>query len=390
MSGDTTPSPADQQLIDHAQQHGFTVTVKQLETWRRRKWPLLPGNKVVRLGRGKGTESRPEPEAFDLVVALARLAGRGRRPRDLALLLFAEDLPVSEAVVRAAFTAAVDDIVLSDEASPDEGAGDGRCGVPESDEERIAQASERAAAAGAMTLVPARARRIDERIARWAREKGTQWPPPELAAYDSNPEPEAFTPKDATVAMADIMLTGGPAITPDGLGGLFRAMQPEAGANPMASLAEYTMADVPEDVGEAVFDEEDGFTLLPRGDVRDALRELAATVPLEDLRAAWQADVSLHEWAVDLAERAETELDAGEPGDAVTEWTLARWLPFGATYLLAELRPSRNSQADRARSSLSLLLSRQMLRDLDQRVPGCQWELMPSLTPPPLQTLFSM
>lgn len=117
-----TPSPADQQLIDHAQQHGFTVTVKQLETWRRRKWPLLPGNKVVRLGRGKGTGSHPEPEAFDLVVALARLAGRGRRPRDLALLLFAEDLPVSEAVVRAAFTAAVDDIVLSDGAPPDEGA----------------------------------------------------------------------------------------------------------------------------------------------------------------------------------------------------------------------------------------------------------------------------
>ncbi|UUU31921.1 hypothetical protein JIX56_19570 [Streptomyces sp. CA-210063] len=297
---------------------------------------------------------------------------------------------MSEAVVRAAFTAAVDDIVLSGEAPSNESADDGSYGAPKSDEEQITQAAERAAVAGTMTLVPARARRIDERIARWAREAGVQWPPPELSAYDSNPEPEAFTPKDATVAAADIMLTGGPAITPDGLGGLFRAMQPQAGANPMASLAEYTMADVSEDVGTAVFDEEDGFALLPRGDVRDVLRELAATVPLEDLRAAWRADTSLHEWAVDLAERAEAELDAGKPGEAVTEWTLARWLPFGATYLLAELRSAPTSPADRARSSLSLLLSRQMLRDLDQRVPGCQWDLMPSLTPPPLQTLFSM
>ncbi|XUL90010.1 hypothetical protein ACQ86D_28015 [Streptomyces galilaeus] len=275
----------------------------------------------------------------------------------------------------------MDDIVLSGEAPPNDAADEGSWGAPKGDEEQITQAAERAAAAGTMTLVPARARRIDERIARWARRAGVQWPPPELATYDSNPEPEAFTPKDATVAVADIMLTGGPAITPDGLGGLFRAMQPQAGANPMASLAEYTMTDVTEDVGESVFDEEDGFTLLPRGDVRDTLRELAATAPLEDLRAAWQADIALHEWAVDLAERAEAELDAGKPGDAVTEWTVARWLPFGATHLLTKLRPARSGPADRARAALSLLLSRQMLRDLDQRVPGCQWDLMPSLTP---------
>ncbi|WP_236242192.1 hypothetical protein [Streptomyces sp. CC228A] len=73
------PSAADQQLLDHAQRHGYTVTAKQLATWR--SHGLLPGNiHGGGLGRGKGSTSRPAPESHDLVRGLACHAGPGKRP----------------------------------------------------------------------------------------------------------------------------------------------------------------------------------------------------------------------------------------------------------------------------------------------------------------------
>lgn len=44
-----------------------------------------------------------------------------------------------------------------------------------------------------MNLVPARARRIDGRIARLARAAGETWPPAGLASWDENPEPSPST-----------------------------------------------------------------------------------------------------------------------------------------------------------------------------------------------------
>ncbi|MFD4723415.1 hypothetical protein ACFWOY_34765 [Streptomyces sp. NPDC058423] len=81
----------------------------------------MPGNiPGGGLGRGKGSTSRSAPESSDLVLGLARHAGRGKRPTDLALLLFAEGLPVPEATVRAAFRAAVDTITLPSDDELDE------------------------------------------------------------------------------------------------------------------------------------------------------------------------------------------------------------------------------------------------------------------------------
>lgn len=51
MPHNTTPSPADQRLIEHALRHGYTVSAKQLATWRRAG--LLPGNTPKWLGRGR-------------------------------------------------------------------------------------------------------------------------------------------------------------------------------------------------------------------------------------------------------------------------------------------------------------------------------------------------
>lgn len=192
------PSAADQQLIDHAQRHGYTVTAKQLATWR--PAGLMPGNiPGGGLGRGKGSTSRPAPESFDLVLGLARHAGPGKRPTDSALLLFAEGLPVPETTVRAAFRAAVDTITLPGDDDPAE----------DLDERLNNLAGQLAETGQAMTLVPARARRIDEHIARLARDAGEAWPPAELAVWDGNPEPAPSTPQGATLTAAAAVLTLG-------------------------------------------------------------------------------------------------------------------------------------------------------------------------------------
>ncbi|MER6373565.1 hypothetical protein ABT255_35520 [Streptomyces mirabilis] len=117
MPSNDGPSAAHRQLIDHAARHNLVVTAKRLEIWRRAG--LLPGNVPGGgLGRSRGSTSSPSPESFDLVLALARRAGRGKRPTDLALLLFADGHPVPEATVRAAFRGAVDALVLPDVGVP--------------------------------------------------------------------------------------------------------------------------------------------------------------------------------------------------------------------------------------------------------------------------------
>ncbi|MFM9700032.1 hypothetical protein [Streptomyces europaeiscabiei] len=392
MPRTTTPSPADQQLIDHAQRHGFTVSAKQLETWRRAG--LLPANASSSLGRGRGSTSRAAPEAFELVVALARLAARGRRPGDLALLLFAERLPVPEATVRAALTASVDRVVLSVEEQPDQEGDDATAGGQHEDaeqdmEEHAQRTADRAVAAGlAITLVPARARRIDERIARRLRDAGVEWPPPELADLDRTPDPAPLSLNEATTAAVTTTLRGGAAVTPQGLGDFYRALQPGM-ANPIASLVEYTVQDAP-DAAASIFGPDGGFALVPEGDIRDTFRLLADTTPLGDLHAAWQAAQAVRDWALDLCERVEADLDTAAIGDAVSEWVHIRWFPSGL-HLLEALRDRRWSPADHANSTLLLLLMRQALGSLDEQVPGWQRELMthPGLIPPPLQGLFT-
>ncbi|MFJ5074001.1 hypothetical protein ACIP8Z_05240 [Streptomyces sp. NPDC088553] len=86
----------------------------------------------------------------------------------MALLLFDEELPVPEQTVRAAFTAAVDTLTVHGDDEPDT-----------DPEQRLDGLANHIADAGlTVTLVPARARRIDEGIARLARARGHTWPRP--------------------------------------------------------------------------------------------------------------------------------------------------------------------------------------------------------------------
>ncbi|MEY2245987.1 hypothetical protein AB8A21_24175 [Streptomyces sp. BF23-18] len=372
MSSSDGPSTADQRLIDHAARHGLTVTAKQLEVWRRAG--LLPGNvSGGGLGRGKGSTSAPRPESFDLVLALARRAGRGKRPTDLALLLFADGHPVPETTVRAAFRAAVDAVSLPGEDDhPDSG------GLEDQVDHVAGHLSE---AGHAYTLVPARARRIDERIARLMGE-----PPAELAELDKNADPTPMTPQDALLAAVTVTLGG--TMSVQEMGDLLRAMNPGMAVHPFASLVETTHQDVPE-AADLVMADDGSLTFLTEGDARDLLRDLAEAAALEYLAAGWRTAQQVREWALAFCDRVEAELDAGEAGEAVTEWLLSRGLPSGLS-LLETLRDRRNSPSSTALSTLLLLHQCQKYAELDELVPGCQWEVLqlPGVLPPPVRDLI--
>ncbi|MFJ9729699.1 hypothetical protein ACIRP3_44010 [Streptomyces sp. NPDC101209] len=372
MASRTLPSAADQQLIEHAAGHGFTITAKQLAGWR--KAGLLPRNiPGGGLGRGRGSTSTPRPESFDLVVALARLARRGRRPKNLALLLFAEDLPVPAGTVRDAFRVAVNADALPGE---DDASASGR-----DLEERLDDISQHLADSGqSVTLVPARARRIDERIARALGQL-----PPELAQHDQNLEPARITPQDATLTAVSAILGG--TVPLEDVGTLLRAMSPYLPANPIASLVETTRSDVPE-AASTVLADDGSLAFLPDGDLRDALRDLADTAPLDDLAAGWRTAVQVREWALDLCRRVEDELEAGQLGEAIEEWLHGRMLASGLSVI--ETLREHGTPSKAATSALVWLFQCQMYLKLDSLLPGCQWHLLqiPGVLPPPARDLI--
>ncbi|MFD9078164.1 hypothetical protein [Streptomyces erythrochromogenes] len=371
MSTDT-PSAADQLLIDHAHRHGSTVTAKMLEGWRSRR--LLPGNVPGGgLGRGRGSTSTPAPESLDLVLGLARHAGRGKRPNDVALLLFDEELPVPEQTVRAAFTAAVDTLTVPGDDDPDT-----------DPDQRLDDLADHIADAGlTVTLVPARARRIDEGIARLARAAGHTWPPPELTALDKNPGTPTATPKDAALAASAAAING--TMSLDDIGDLLRAMNPTATANPIASLVETTRDDVPE-FADAVLTDDNHLALGPVRDARDHLRDLAATAPLQDLARTWKTAAGVRQWALDLCDRVEEELAAGHLGEAALEWMNGRYAMAGLA-VLSTLKERDRPPVQHALDALVLLYQLGEFHRLDQRIPGCQWHLLATdgLLPPPVR-----
>ncbi|MFF3088852.1 hypothetical protein ACFVRB_28010 [Streptomyces nojiriensis] len=365
-----TPSAADQMLLDHAHGHGFAVTAKMLEVWRSRR--LLPGNiPGGGLGRGKGSTSSPAPESFDLVLGLARHGGRGKRPTDVALLLFEEGFPVPERTVRAAFTAAVDTITVHGDDEPDS-----------DPEQRLNDLAAHIAAAGsAVFLVPARVRRIDEGIARLAQADGCAWPPAELAAFDENPGPSTATPKDAALTSAAAVIG---TMSMEGIGDMLRAMNPTA----IASLVGTTRNGA--SIFVVVVLTGDGHLALGRvRDGRDCLRDLAATAPLADLTRAWRTAEGVRQWALDLCGRVEEELAAGRLGEAAGEWQNCRYAMAGLA-LFSTLKQRDWPPAERALDTLLLLDQLGEFQRFDVLVPGCRWHLLDTegLVPPPTRELL--
>ncbi|WP_416974624.1 hypothetical protein [Streptomyces sp. 4F14] len=371
MGSSKPPSAADQRLIDHAARHGVTVTVKQFTRWRQNG--LLPGNiPGGGLGRGRGSTSSPPPQSFDLVLALGRLAGRGKRPTDLALLMFAEGLPVPEETVRAAFRASVDTDVLP-------GGDDADGSDPDA---RLDQAAQHLADRGlVLTLVPARVRRIDERIARVLGRL-----PPEILELDQNSEPQPLTPQDATLTAVTAAVGG--SVPLQDIGALLRALNPATTANPIASLVETTQADAP-GAAASILATDGSLAFVPDSPSPTLLRELAETAPLSDLAAGWDTAVRVRQWALDLCRRVEEELEAGQIGTAVEEWVQGRQLLSGLSVVTA-LREANGTPSRSASSALVWLFQCQMFVQLDRLLPGCQWHILqtPFVAPPPVRDLI--
>lgn len=96
----------------------------------------------------------------------------------------------------------------------------------------------------------------------------------------------------------------------------------------------------------------------------------------------------MREWALDLRERVEGELNAGQLGEAVTEWLHGRQLMSGLS-VLETLRELHWSPSSGALSALNLLFQCQMFAAHDALVPGCQWNVLeiPGVLPPPVRDL---
>ncbi|GAA3493901.1 hypothetical protein GCM10019016_010000 [Streptomyces prasinosporus] len=358
-------SPADQELIGYAAARGEIVTPKRLRIWRARG--LVERNVVRRLGRGRGTVSRPTDGAKEMVLWLARNAKPGGRPDDLALRAFADGMPVPEAAVRTAFRVAVDRLMSQAEQSGElAGIGD-----PQQQAEVLAQ---RLAATGRLaTLVPARIRRLDEAI----RDLGVDWSAPQLAALDRGVgmmEPARVA--DLLTTAVEIIRTGRGAVHNQALGDFFRAVAPSNAANPIASLIEHLDVD---DEGLAVQDL-DG--VLFEGDIRDGLRQLVAGAPLPLLHHAWQSVDQIRAWAHEFCCAAEAEVAARRVGPSVLAWFRASLMPT-RMFLISVLKPGRPSPAEHARTAAELLMIRDMLGRLHTVMPGLQWDLLdnPDLMP---------
>lgn len=364
------PSPADRTLISHAEAHGFAVTARQLEIWRRSG--LVPGNIAHGLGHGRGSASEVHPDARELVVWLARHSRRGVRPADLALVAFAAGVPVPEETVRAAFRSAIDRLTLTAEHAPD--------AVAEQDPaDRTAVIAGLVIGAGSLpTLVPRRIRRIDDRL----RDAGLSWPEAIARLDKGSSSPARMTTRDVASTALTMIRHGAPAISNQELGDVARALLPTGAASPLASMIEHLSED-PEAVS---VQEAEG--IVPVGDLRDPLRELTATTPLEILRLAWQTVDDLRSWAESLCTAVEAELDAHQPGEATLGWFRAAGL--GARmFLVLALRLDRRTATEQAQSAAELLMVRDILRRLWHQMPQGSWELLnnPDVVPACFQPL---
>ncbi|MFD9603832.1 hypothetical protein OG609_00265 [Streptomyces sp. NBC_01224] len=205
------------------------------------------------------------------------------------------------------------------------------------------------------------------------------------AQWDESPGSERMTPQGAALFAADALLTG--SVPLPRIAALLRGMAPGLEVNPIASLVETTVRDVPD---SPVLGADDSLDMLA-GDVRRILHDLAGTASPEDLGAAWHAARDVRSWALDLCARVEGELAARAPGDATMEWWISRQLPAGLS-LLDELRTRHERAAATALSALGLLLQREQFAELERVQPGCQWDLAqtPGFLPPPARDFLAL
>ncbi|GAA1028162.1 hypothetical protein GCM10009557_12210 [Virgisporangium ochraceum] len=369
------PSPADDALLAAAAARGVRVSAYQLERWRAAG--LLPRNLVDRTGPGRGTTSVAPDEALDLAVWLARNDGPGRRRRDVALEAFEAGLPVPEPTVRKAWHDLVADIQLT---------GEHDTAAPADAEARgdwASEVAEQAAAAAHPVLMPRRIRRIDDRIQSIV----PLWSLPEVAALDQGTDVEPVTPHQSAVFAGSALLGGGEVASGPEVARQFRAMLPAGAASPAASWMEHPDQRYgdPADMVTA-----SGDHLIPVGDMREPLAELAGRSSLDLLRAALQAAKEMYEWAEAQCAAVEAELDSGELGEATTAWMTHAVSGLSRMLIVMAIRDRQPSVDDRAGAALMLLFLTDAVRRLPQFVPDVDTETLSVVFPPFLHDLAGL
>jgi hypothetical protein len=356
-------SAADRQLIADAARHGAVVTARQLERWRAAG--LLAPNTRHALGRGRGSTSAPPAGAAELVIWLAANARPGRRPGDLALLAFAAGLAVPEGKVRASFAAAGGGARLPVEASMPSGA------APEDVADAAVAVGQR------FTIVPARMRRIDRALA----QHGVDWS--WSAELDPGRSDSRLTGSDWVYAGVQAVRSGGQSIDMGTIGALTRTLAPVGGAAPLAGQVEYRWPISPAEERDNAPDDEALLALFGGGDLRDQARDLAMTVPVSELRDAFQLAAWLPGWADSVCVAVEREIAAAQLGDAAREWITSA---FGLTRLLMTmvLRDKNASPASMAVTALVLVFIRNAVRTLRRLLPAWNFEVLknPLIAPP--------
>ncbi|MCF6475731.1 hypothetical protein FAF44_46385 [Nonomuraea sp. MG754425] len=83
------PSAADTELLDRLRELGFVVSSAQLERWRH--VGVLPPNKRIYLGRGKGSASEYVGDSLEIAEAMAVTTRRGRSVHEAILRIFTVD-----------------------------------------------------------------------------------------------------------------------------------------------------------------------------------------------------------------------------------------------------------------------------------------------------------
>ncbi len=115
-----TISPATAALISACNEAGETVSARQIERWR--QLDLLPRPARHALGRGRGSTTTYPEQTVDTAVAVARSLRTGHRLDQVALVLFADGIPVPESAIRRAFIALLDQLdatIVADDGSVD-------------------------------------------------------------------------------------------------------------------------------------------------------------------------------------------------------------------------------------------------------------------------------
>lgn len=359
-------------LIDHADAAGVRVTASQLERWR--AGGLLPRNTQRPLGRGRGSTSVPAPGAAELVQFLGREARAGRRPHDLALRAFDAGLSVPDSAVRAALAATISRIRLQaeDELSA--------VGADRSDwawevAERELGRHRRG------VLMPRRMRRIDERLA-----KVLSWSHESIARYDRGPAvPDPMSARDVDALSVATMLGGGEELGGPVMAAMLRAMSPDGAALPIASMLEYEDNPDLTQIGD-----EAGFTMVPAGDMREALLRVVEQAEPAELRLAWEAAGAQRGWALQLTADVEAELDSGQLGPAALLWCMGSTIGLHRLTVRTVLRERRPTLASRASDTVMLLYTARALRVLRQAIPDGQFGLLPVIVPQYMHELIGV